>query len=53
VVVEEVGGRAVEHHDLDVRVCGQFVDDLDQAQHALADDEVDRRIGEGDLRCPR
>ena len=50
VVVEEVGGGAVEHHDLDVRVGGQFPDDLDQAQDGLAGDEVDGRIGGGDLR---
>jgi hypothetical protein len=50
VVVEEVGGGAVEQHDLDVRVGGQFFDDLDEAQDGLAGDEVDGRVGEGDLR---
>ena len=50
VVVEEVGGGAVEHHDLDVRVSGQLVDDLGEAQDALADDEVHGRVGKSDLR---
>jgi hypothetical protein len=50
VVVEEVGGGAVEYQHLDVRVVGQFLDDLGEAQDALADDQVDRRVGESDLR---
>src|SRR5262249_60617438 len=45
VVVEEVGGGAVEYHHLDVRVVGQFPGDLGEAQDALADDQVDRRGG--------
>ena len=53
MIVEEVGGGAVEHHDLDVRVGGQFLDDLGEALDGLADDEVDGWVDESDLRSLR
>jgi hypothetical protein len=50
VVEEEVGDVADEHHDLDVWVGGQLIDDLDQPDHGFADDEVRGWVGEGDPR---
>ncbi|MFJ9713240.1 hypothetical protein [Streptomyces sp. NPDC101234] len=45
-----MGGGAVEHHDLDVRVGGRFLDDLGEAKDGFADDGVDGRAGGSDLR---
>jgi hypothetical protein len=52
VVEEEVGDGAVEQDDLNVGVGCQLVDDLGEPADGLTDDEVDGRVGDGDLRDP-
>ena len=50
MVEEEVGNAAVEDDDLDVGIVVELADDLVEAVDGLSDDQVDRRVREGDLR---
>lgn len=50
MVVEEVRHAAVEHDDLEVGIDRELIDDLGETEDGLADDEVDGRVREGDLR---